>query len=134
MDQMLFNHSDNYIEANPLVTPKSIVPEWYLLAYYTVLRTVPDKLGGVIMMGMAIAVLGMMPWLDKSVIRVNRFRPINKVGFWVLVGMYYVMVSMGARHIEYPYTEIAKMVTIGYFMYFIVWVPSVSRVTNVVMM
>jgi len=72
-------HPDNYIKANPLVTPPHIVPEWYFLPFYAILRSIPDKLGGVICMGLAIAILGFVPILDKSLILNPRFNPLYKV-------------------------------------------------------
>jgi len=79
------NHPDNYIPANPLVTPSHIVPEWYYLPFYAMLRAVPDKLGGVMLMFGAILVLFFMPWLDRSKVRSARFRPIYKQVFWLLI-------------------------------------------------
>ena len=71
-------HPDNYIPANPLVTPAHIVPEWYFLPFYAILRAIPDKLMGVIAMGGAIAALGLLPWLDRSYVRSCRYRPVWK--------------------------------------------------------
>ena len=69
-------HPDNYVEANPLVTPAHIVPEWYFLPFYAILRAIPDKLGGVIAMFSSILALGLLPWLDTSKVRSCLFRPI----------------------------------------------------------
>ena len=76
---------DNYIVADPLVTPAHIVPEWYLLPFYAILRAVPDKLGGVVLMFGAIAILFVLPWLDTSKVRSARFRPLYKQFFWIFV-------------------------------------------------
>ena len=76
-------HPDNYIPANPMQTPAHIVPEWYFLPFYAILRAVPDKLGGVLAMFGAIAVLFILPWLDRSPIRSGNFRPVFKIFFWV---------------------------------------------------
>ena len=76
---------DNYIPANPLQTPTHIVPEWYLLPFYAILRAIPDKLGGVIALALAIFVLFVVPWLDTSKVRSARFRPVYKQLFWILV-------------------------------------------------
>ena len=78
-------HPDNYIPANPLVTPAHIVPEWYFLPFYAILRAVPDKLGGVLLMFAAIAVLFVLPWLDRSPVRSAKFRPLYKQFFWILL-------------------------------------------------
>jgi len=79
------NHPDNYIRANPLVTPPHIVPEWYYLPFYAMLRAVPNKLGGVITMFGAIAVLFVLPWLDTSKVRSMRYRPLAKLFFIIFV-------------------------------------------------
>ena len=78
-------HPDNYIQANPLKTPTHIVPEWYLLPFYAILRSVPDKLGGVILLFASIFILLALPWLDKSKVRSAVFRPIYRIFFWVLI-------------------------------------------------
>jgi quinol-cytochrome oxidoreductase complex cytochrome b subunit len=78
-------HPDNYIPANPMVTPEHIVPEWYFLPFYAILRSVPDKLGGVLLMFGAILILFLLPWLDTSKVRSAKFRPIYKQLFWVFV-------------------------------------------------
>ena len=78
-------HADNYIPANPLVTPAHIVPEWYFLPFYAILRAVPDKLGGVILMFGAIAVMFVLPWLDTSKVRSMRYRPTAKLYFFIFV-------------------------------------------------
>src|SRR5690606_2072741 len=76
-------HPDNYIPADPLVTPEPIVPEWYFLPFYAILRSVPDKLGGVLLMFGAMLILFLLPWLDTSKVRSAKFRPIYKQLFWV---------------------------------------------------
>ena len=81
----VLGHPDNYIEANPMVTPSHIVPEWYLLPFYAILRSVPDKLGGVVVMFAAVFILMFLPWLDTSKVRSAVFRPLYKVFFWILV-------------------------------------------------
>ena len=83
-------HPDNYIPANPLVTPAHIVPEWYFLPFYAILRAVPDKLGGVLAMFGAIVVLFILPWLDRQPIRSSNFRPLYKMffGFYLLIVYY----------------------------------------------
>ena len=78
-------HPDNYLPANPLVTPAHIVPEWYFLPFYAILRAIPNKLGGVLAMFGAIAVLALLPWLDTSKVRSARYRPVFQWFFWALV-------------------------------------------------
>merc|ERR1712137_206491 len=81
----VLGHPDNYIEANPMVTPAHIVPEWYFLPFYAILRSIPDKLGGVVAMVGAIVVLGLLPWLTpKLVIKSSVFRPVTRILFWFI--------------------------------------------------
>ena len=88
---------DNYIPANPLVTPAHIVPEWYFLPFYAILRAIPDKLGGVIAMFGSIIVLFFVPWLDTSPVRSAAYRPLYKQFFWVLVVVCVLLGWLGAK-------------------------------------
>ncbi|KZL18045.1 Cytochrome b/c1 [Pseudovibrio axinellae] len=116
-------HPDNYIEANPMVTPAHIVPEWYFLPFYAILRAVPDKLGGVIAMFGAIAVLFVLPWLDTSKVRSATFRPVFKVFFW-LFAFYSVMLGwLGAMPAEGIYVILSRVFTVLYFTHFLVILP-----------
>ena len=90
-------HADNYQRANPMVTPPHIVPEWYFLPFYAILRAVPDKLMGIILMFAAIAVLFVLPWLDTSKVRSMRFRPATKVFFVIFLFMCFVLGWCGAN-------------------------------------
>jgi ubiquinol-cytochrome c reductase cytochrome b subunit len=120
-------HPDNYIPANPLVTPAHIVPEWYFLPFYAVLRAVPDKLGGVALMFGAIAVLFVLPWLDTSPVRSMRFRPVAK-WFLVLWGLnFLVLMWVGGKPAEGHYITIARVATAYYFAYFLVVLPLLGR-------
>ena len=101
--------SDNYIQANPMVTPAHIVPEWYLLPFYAILRSVPDKLGGVILMFSAIFILFILPWLDTSKVRSSIFRPIYRQFFWVLVADVLMLGYMGAMPAEGIYLILARV-------------------------
>lgn len=105
-------HPDNYIPADPLVTPPHIVPEWYFLPFYAILRAVPDKLGGVLLMFGAIAVLFALPWLDKSRVRSARFRPIFKQVFWVFVLVCIGLTYMGAQSADGNLVEFRGMVPV----------------------
>jgi len=120
-------HADNYIPANPLVTPAHIVPEWYFLPFYAVLRAVPDKLGGVILMGAAILVLFFLPWLDTSKVRSLRFRPITRVFFLLWTVNFFVLTWVGAMPAEQPYVLISQVCTMIYFCYFLVVLPLLGR-------
>jgi ubiquinol-cytochrome c reductase cytochrome b subunit len=120
-------HADNYIPANPLVTPTHIVPEWYFLPYYAILRAVPDKLGGVLLMFASIGVLFVLPWLDTSPVRSMRFRPIAK---WALVlwGVAFaVLLWVGGKPAEGNYILYARLATFYYFLYFLVILPLLGR-------
>ena len=119
-------HPDNYIPANPLVTPAHIVPEWYFLPFYAILRAVPDKLGGVLMMFGAIAVLFILPWLDRSPIRSGGFRPIFKIFFWVFVIDCVALTYLGAQPAEGIYVILSRVATASYFIHFLVLLPFLS--------
>ncbi|HWL82008.1 MAG TPA: cytochrome b/b6 [Roseomonas sp.] len=121
-------HPDNYIPANPLSTPAHIVPEWYFLPFYAILRAVPNKLGGVLMMFGAIAVLFVLPWLDRSPVRSMRFRPIAKWLLLLWTANFLVLMWAGGRPAEGIYVLIARLSTAYYFAYFLVILPLLSKV------
>lgn len=121
-------HPDNYIPANPLQTPAHIVPEWYFLPFYAILRAIPDKLGGVVFMFGAIAVLFVLPWLDRSPVRSGRFRPIFKVFFWLLLADCVLLGWLGAKPAEGAYVIIARFATAWYFAHFLLILPLLSTV------
>jgi ubiquinol-cytochrome c reductase cytochrome b subunit len=114
---------DNYIPANPLVTPAHIVPEWYLLPYYAILRSVPNKLGGVIVMFAAIVVLFLLPWLDTSRVRSARYRPIYRLFFWLLVVTVVLLGVVGAKPPEGTWLVVGQVSTAWYFVHFLVILP-----------
>ena len=122
----ILGHPDNYIEANPMVTPSHIVPEWYLLPFYAILRSVPDKLGGVVVMFAAVFILMFLPWLDTSKVRSAVFRPFYKVFFWILVIDVIVLGYIGANPPEGMYLIIGRIATIYYFVHFILIMPLVG--------
>ena len=119
----ILGHPDNYIEANPMITPSHIVPEWYLLPFYAILRSVPDKLGGVVVMFAAVFILMFLPWLDTSKVRSAVFRPLYKVFFWILVIDVIVLGYIGANPPEGMYLIIGRIATIYYFVHFILIMP-----------
>jgi ubiquinol-cytochrome c reductase cytochrome b subunit len=119
-------HADNYIEANPLVTPPHIVPEWYYLPFYAILRAVPSKLGGVVLMFGSILIWLFVPWLDTSRVRSARYRPIFK---WLLILWFFSFVALGylgAKPPEGVYVFWARIFTIYYFLFFLVLMPIVG--------
>ena len=119
----ILGHPDNYIEADPMVTPAHIVPEWYLLPFYAILRSVPDKLLGVIAMLSAILILAALPWLDTSKIRSAVFRPLYKQFYWILVADVLILGYVGAMPAEGLYLLIARVATGYYFIHFLVVLP-----------
>nr|WGO58040.1 cytochrome b [Rhabdoblatta ecarinata] len=110
---------DNFTPANPLVTPIHIQPEWYFLFAYAILRSIPNKLGGVIALAMSIAILFIMP-LYKSNFRGMQFYPINQIFFWIMVNTVILLTWIGARPVEDPYIITGQLLTILYFMYYII--------------
>ena len=124
-------HPDNYIPGNPMVTPASIVPEWYLLPFYAILRSIPDKLLGVILMFGAILVLLVLPLTDRSVIRGNTFKVISKLFFFLFVFNFILLGVLGSCHVEVPYVQMGQIATFLYFAYFLIFVPIISYIENV---
>jgi ubiquinol-cytochrome c reductase cytochrome b subunit len=116
-------HPDNYIPANAMQTPAHIVPEWYFLPFYAILRAVPDKLGGVLMMFGAIAVLFILPWLDRSPVRSARFRPVFRIFFWLLIIDAVLLGYLGAKPAEGIYVILSRLATAWYFLHFLVILP-----------
>ena len=120
-------HPDNYIPANPLVTPAHIVPEWYFLPFYAILRAVPDKLGGVLAMFGAIAVLFVVPWLDTSKVRSANYRPLYRQFFWVLVVACVLLGYAGSQPAEGVWLIIARVAAIYYFAHFLIIMPLLGK-------
>ena len=122
----ILGHPDNYIKANPMQTPAHIVPEWYLLPFYAILRSIPDKLGGVIAMVSAILILGLLPWLDRSKVRSATFRPLYKQFFWIFVIDCLILGYIGAKPAEGYYLLVGRVATAYYFLYFLIVIPLLS--------
>nr|WAX39179.1 cytochrome b [Anaplecta sp. 5 ZQW-2020] len=118
MNPYLLGDPDNFIPANPLVTPIHIQPEWYFLFAYAILRSIPNKLGGVMALIMSIAILFMLP-MNKSKFQGMQFYPINQTMFWVMTNTVLLLTWIGARPVEDPYIMVGQVLTIIYFMYFI---------------
>ncbi len=121
-------HPDNYIPANPLSTPAHIVPEWYFLPFYAILRAVPDKLGGVVLMFASILVWFALPWLDTSKVRSMRFRPLARPLFLLWVVSFGVLTYVGAMPAEEPYVLIGQIATAYYFAWFLVLLPLLGKI------
>jgi len=122
----VLGHSDNYIPANPLVTPAHIVPEWYFLPFYAILRSIPDKLGGVVAMLAAILVLLLLPILNTSEIRSSKFRPIFGLAYWFLVADFLILGWIGQKPVETPFIEVGQIATVFYFLFLLVLVPAIG--------
>jgi ubiquinol-cytochrome c reductase cytochrome b subunit len=116
-------HAINYERANPMVTPAHIVPEWYFLPFYAILRAIPDKLLGVIAMFGSIAILFFLPWLDTSKVRSGRYRPLFRQFFWLFVVCCFVLGVVGANPPEGHWITIGQIATAYYFGYFLIILP-----------
>jgi len=110
--------SENYVVANPMQTPAAIVPEWYLLPFYAILRSIPNKLLGVIAMFSAILALLLLPITDVSRSRGMQFRPLSKIAFFVFIANFLILMQLGAKHVESPFIEFGQISTVIYFSYF----------------
>nr|QVL28757.1 cytochrome b [Phytomia errans] len=122
----LLGDPDNFIPANPLVTPAHIQPEWYFLFAYAILRSIPNKLGGVIALVMSIAILMIMPFYNLMKFRGIEFYPINQILFWYMVTIVILLTWIGARPVENPFVIIGQILTVLYFLYYLVN-PLVSK-------
>nr|ARH54219.1 cytochrome b [Crepidodera pluta] len=116
----LLGDPDNFIPANPLVTPIHIQPEWYFLFAYAILRSIPNKLGGVIALVMSIAILYIMPWINNKKYLSTQFYPISKLLFWFLLSIIILLTWIGARPVEDPYILTGQILTIVYFFYYLI--------------
>jgi ubiquinol-cytochrome c reductase cytochrome b/c1 subunit len=121
-------HADNYIPANPAVTPPEIVPEWYYLPFYAILRAIPNKLMGVMALGGSIVILAFLPWLDTSPVRSARYRPLYRQFFWVFVIVCVGLGYLGSNPPEGWYVIFARLFTIYYFAYFLIILPVLGLV------
>lgn len=115
----LLGDPDNFIPANPLVTPVHIQPEWYFLFAYAILRSIPNKLGGVIALVLSIAILAILPFYHLRKFRGIQFYPINQILFWVIIVTVILLTWIGARPVEEPYVLVGQILTVVYFAYFI---------------
>jgi ubiquinol-cytochrome c reductase cytochrome b subunit len=122
--------SENYVMANPMQTPPAIVPEWYLLPFYAILRSIPNKLLGVIAMFSAILALLTMPFTDLSKLRGIQFRPLSKIAFYLFIANFLILMQLGAKHVESPFIEFGQISTVLYFSHFLIIVPFITLLEN----
>jgi ubiquinol-cytochrome c reductase cytochrome b subunit len=123
-------HPDNYIPANPLVTPAHIVPEWYFLPFYAILRSIPNKLGGVLAMVGAIILLALLPFLTQSNIRSGKFRFLYKYAFWSLFGDFLLLGWLGQKPVEDPYISLGLLATLYYMGFLVILFPCIEYYEN----
>jgi len=123
-------HPDNYVEGNAMVTPAHIVPEWYFLPYYAVLRSIPDKLLGVLAFGGSLAVWLLLPFLHTSNVRSSLFRPLFRVFYWLFILDFVILGWIGGNLAESPYLEIGQIATAYYFVFPLVIVPGLGILEN----
>nr|UUG47483.1 cytochrome b [Ips hauseri]UUG47496.1 cytochrome b [Ips hauseri]UUG47509.1 cytochrome b [Ips hauseri] len=116
----LLGDPDNFTPANPLVTPVHIQPEWYFLFAYAILRSIPNKLGGVVALVLSIAILYILPFSNKKKFQSNQFYPINKLLFWSLFSIVILLTWIGARPVEDPYILLGQLLTLLYFSFFLI--------------
>jgi ubiquinol-cytochrome c reductase cytochrome b subunit len=116
----VLGHSDNYIRANPLVTPTHIVPEWYFLPFYAILRSVPDKLTGVLLLVLAIVECLILPFYYKPMSRSSVFDDVFSYMYWIYIHVFCWLLYLGAQPIETPFYELSQLFTLMFFVGFIV--------------
>jgi ubiquinol-cytochrome c reductase cytochrome b subunit len=129
----ILGDSENYVMANPMQTPPAIVPEWYLLPFYAILRSIPNKLLGVIAMFSAILTLLTMPYTDLSKLRGIQFRPLSKIAFYIFIANFLILMQLGAKHVESPFIEFGQISTALYFAHFLIIVPCITLLENSLM-
>ena len=120
-------HPDNYVPANPMSTPEHIVPEWYFLFAYAILRSIPNKLMGVLALFASLLVLLVLPVINTSAVRSSLYRPLYQKFFWFLVADFFLLSYLGQAPAESPYIEVGQVATIYYFSFFMVFVPVLGR-------
>nr|ATE90524.1 cytochrome b [Smutsia temminckii]ATE90537.1 cytochrome b [Smutsia temminckii]ATE90550.1 cytochrome b [Smutsia temminckii] len=129
----LLGDPDNYTPANPLSTPPHIKPEWYFLFAYAILRSIPNKLGGVLALAMSILILAIIPSLQMSKQRTMMFRPLSQIMFWLLVANLLVLTWIGGQPVEHPFILIGQVASISYFTLILVMLPIASTIENKLM-
>jgi len=127
----MLGHPDNYIPANPMSTPAHIVPEWYFLPVYAILRSIPNKLGGVAAIGLVFASLIALPFLHTSSIRTSVFRPVYEIGFWFLLALCVLLGWLGCQPVEEPYVFLGQVSSLLFFIYFLIFIPNLKNLEKI---
>lgn len=129
----LLNHPDNYVPANPMKTPPHVVPEWYFLPYYAILRSIPHKAGGIGAMFGSLLVLFIIPFTHNSEVRNTTFRPLFKIFFWIFVADFVVLTWIGQKPVKDTFIFAGQVATVYYFIFFLVFLPISGKIeTNLV--
>jgi len=126
----VLGHPDNYIPANPMSTPAHIVPEWYFLWVYAILRSIPNKLGGVAAIALVFISLLALPFVNSSQVRSSAFRPLHKKAFWLLVADCIILVWIGQEPVEDPYILIGQLASVYFFVYFLIFMPFLGKLES----
>lgn len=130
----MLGHPDNYVKANSLVTPASIVPEFYLLFAYAILKSIPNKLGGILGLAASISILFVAPFVHTAKIRSNKFKPLSRKLFWYFIANFFLLTYLGALHAEEPYVLITQLSTTFYFGYFLFFLPVAGTIENYIIL
>lgn len=126
----VLNHPDNCIPADPYKTPAHVVPEWYFLPFYAILRSIPHKAGGISAMGGSIIVLFLIPFINSSEVRNTTYRPLFKIFYWLLVSDFIVLIWLGQKPVKDTYVIAGQIATLYYFIFFLFAVPVVGRIES----
>jgi quinol-cytochrome oxidoreductase complex cytochrome b subunit len=124
------NHPDNYIPADPLHTPAHVVPEWYFLPYYAILRSIPHKAGGIVAMVGSILVLALIPFINSSTIRNTTYRPIFKFCFWLFIADFVILTWIGQKPVKDVFVLAGQIATVYYFAFFLILIPVVGKIES----
>ena len=124
----VLNHPDNYIPADPLQTPAHVVPEWYFLPFYAILRSIPHKAGGIIAMGAAILILLAIPFINTSYVRNTTYRPIFKFFFWLFIADYIILTWIGQMPVRNAFIFVGQVATVYYFAFFTIIIPVIGKI------
>ena len=123
----VLNHPDNCIPADPYETPSHVVPEWYFLPYYAILRAIPHKAGGIFAMGGSLMVFFLIPFIYTSEIRNTTYRPVFKLFYWVLVSDFILLIWLGQKPMEKTYIFATQVATVYYFLFFFIAIVFIGK-------